>query len=173
MMTTRRDFLGATVALAAVPVAAASAWAETPGATGDAQWRRRLSADQFAVLRESGTERPFSSSLLKEKRSGTFACAGCARLLFSSNTKYDSHTGWPSFWAPLTGAVSEQSDNSLGMPRNRRELQPVRRSSRPRLQRRTETDGLALLHERRRHEVPARRGLVDGARLAGAHVAPI
>ena len=83
----------------------------------DEQWRKRLSADQFAVLRREGTERPYSSPLLKEHRAGVFACAGCEWPLFSSKTKFDSGTGWPSFWAPLEGAVSQASDLSFGMTR--------------------------------------------------------
>lgn len=83
----------------------------------DDDWRRRLTAEQFDVLRQSGTERPFTSALLEEHRDGVFACAGCDLDLFSSSTKFDSGTGWPSFWAPLDGAVSESRDLSLGMAR--------------------------------------------------------
>jgi len=83
----------------------------------DAEWRTLLTAEQYAVLRQDGTERPGSSKLLEEHRAGIFACAGCARDLFSSTTKFDSHTGWPSFWAPLDGAVVETRDTSLGMVR--------------------------------------------------------
>jgi peptide-methionine (R)-S-oxide reductase len=68
-------------------------------------------------LREAGTERPFTSPLLKEHRKGVFACAGCERDLFDSTTKFDSGTGWPSFWKPLTGAVIETEDGSFGMTR--------------------------------------------------------
>ena len=115
-MTTRRDFLtiGAGALLACVsPAHAASERLElTP-----AQWRQRLNADQYAVLREAGTERPFSSPLLHEARTGTFACAGCDLPAFSSKTKFDSGTGWPSFWAPQPGAVRETSDATFGMIR--------------------------------------------------------
>jgi len=83
----------------------------------DAEWRKLLSADQFVVLRQSGTERPFSSSLLNEHRKGVFACAGCEQDLYSSATKYDSGTGWPSFWKPLDNAVIESDDRSFGMDR--------------------------------------------------------
>jgi peptide-methionine (R)-S-oxide reductase len=86
-------------------------------AHSDAEWRTLLTPEQYAVLRQSGTERPFTSPLLEEHRSGVFACAGCARDLFSSTTKFDSHTGWPSFWAPLDGAVGEIGDTTLGMAR--------------------------------------------------------
>jgi len=83
----------------------------------DAEWRKRLSPAQYAVLRESDTERPFTSPLLHEERRGTFACAGCDRDLFASTTKFDSGTGWPSFWAPLEGAVGTTQDTSFGMLR--------------------------------------------------------
>jgi peptide-methionine (R)-S-oxide reductase len=83
----------------------------------DAEWRRLLTSDQYAVLRQSATEPPFSSPLLHEKRHGTFACAGCNLDAFSSTTKFDSGTGWPSFWTPLPHAVGETSDRSLGMDR--------------------------------------------------------
>ena len=83
----------------------------------EAEWRKLLTADQFAVLRQSATERPFSSELLHEKRRGDFACAGCDLDLYSSTTKYDSGTGWPSFWAPLEKAVGEVKDTSFGMAR--------------------------------------------------------
>ena len=83
----------------------------------DAQWRQQLTAAQYAVLRGKGTERAFSSPLNKEHRRGTFHCAGCAQALFSSATKFDSGTGWPSFWAPLHGAVGEERDTTFGMLR--------------------------------------------------------
>jgi peptide-methionine (R)-S-oxide reductase len=83
----------------------------------DAEWQKLLTPDQYTVLRQEGTERPFTSSLLHEERAGDFACAGCGLPLFSSKTKYDSGTGWPSFWAPLDKAVAEMQDNSFGMAR--------------------------------------------------------
>jgi peptide-methionine (R)-S-oxide reductase len=83
----------------------------------DADWRSRLTREQYAVLRQSGTEAPFTSPLLHEERPGTFACAGCELDLFSSTTKFDSRTGWPSFWAPLDHAVGETRDTSFGMAR--------------------------------------------------------
>ena len=76
-----------------------------------------LTGEQYAVLRQSATERAFTSPLLHEARRGIFACAGCDRDLFSSTTKYDSGTGWPSFWAPLDGAVGTEEDRTLGMVR--------------------------------------------------------
>ena len=82
-----------------------------------AEWRRRLPPQRFAILREAGTERPFSSPLDKEHRRGTFRCAGCALPLFASATKFDSGTGWPSFFRPLPGAVATRSDRSMLMMR--------------------------------------------------------
>jgi peptide-methionine (R)-S-oxide reductase len=81
------------------------------------EWRKRLDAKQFAVLREEGTERPYTSPLNDEHRAGRFSCAGCALDLFSSKTKFDSRTGWPSFWQPLDNAVGEHKDTSFGMAR--------------------------------------------------------
>ena len=83
----------------------------------DAAWRAALTPEQYWVLRGQGTERAFSSPLDKEKRTGTFACAACDHALFSSATKYDSRTGWPSFWKPLDGAVGRSVDRSLFMVR--------------------------------------------------------
>ena len=84
----------------------------------DAEWRAELSPEQFRVLRGHGTERPGSSPLNAEKRPGTFLCAGCGQALFDASTKYESGTGWPSFWAPIgEGAVGTQTDRSLFMTR--------------------------------------------------------
>jgi peptide-methionine (R)-S-oxide reductase len=83
----------------------------------DDDWRKRLTPAQYEVLREQGTEPPGSSPLLDEHRSGAFHCAGCDLPLFSSATKFESGTGWPSFWAPIDGAVGTSSDNSLFMER--------------------------------------------------------
>jgi peptide-methionine (R)-S-oxide reductase len=83
----------------------------------DAEWRATLTPAQYAVLRKEGTERPFTSPLLHEERKGIFACAGCGLDLFSSSTKFDSGTGWPSFWAPLDNAVNTHEDRSYGMVR--------------------------------------------------------
>lgn len=81
------------------------------------QWHAILSPAQFNILREEGTERPYSSPLNDEHRDGTFACAGCDLALFSSSTKFDSHTGWPSFWQPLDKAVGVRADRSFGVLR--------------------------------------------------------
>ena len=97
---------------------------KSPAAAGNfavrrtpAEWRRQLGAERFHILREGGTETPYTSPLLKEHRRGTFVCAGCALPLFSSTTKFDSGTGWPSFYAPLPRAVAETRDSTLGMVR--------------------------------------------------------
>ena len=83
----------------------------------DAEWRRILSPEAYDVLRHEGTERPFSSPLDHEKRKGTFACAGCDLPLFSSDTKFNSGTGWPSFYQPLANAVGQTDDRSFFMKR--------------------------------------------------------
>jgi peptide-methionine (R)-S-oxide reductase len=83
----------------------------------DAEWRKLLTPEQFSVLRKEGTERPYSSPLNNEHRPGKFACAGCQLDAFSSTTKFDSGTGWPSFYAPLKNAVIEYKDSTFGMVR--------------------------------------------------------
>ncbi|MGO7543623.1 peptide-methionine (R)-S-oxide reductase [Rhizobium leguminosarum bv. viciae] len=84
----------------------------------DEEWRKLLTPDQYVILRRAGTEQPFTSALLHEERKGNFACAGCDQDLFSSTTKFDSGTGWPSFWAPLEKAVGITSDTTFGMVRS-------------------------------------------------------
>ena len=92
--------------------------AETfPIARSDDEWRRLLDPAQFHVLRKHGTERAGTSKLNAEKRSGTFVCAGCGKPLFTSDTKFESGTGWPSFTQPLEGAVGTTEDRSLFMTR--------------------------------------------------------
>jgi peptide-methionine (R)-S-oxide reductase len=120
----RRAFLG----LTGITTVAAF-WALTAGRSSAADaatfeiqhspedWRRRLGAQRFNILREEGTERPFTSPLLDEHRKGVFACAGCALPLFGSQAKFDSGTGWPSFWQPLPNAVAYKRDTSLFMAR--------------------------------------------------------
>jgi peptide-methionine (R)-S-oxide reductase len=83
----------------------------------DAEWRDLLGSERYQVLRQAGTERPYSSPLDKEKRAGVFSCAGCGLPLFSSSTKFNSGTGWPSFWQPLDNAVVEKADTTFGMRR--------------------------------------------------------
>jgi peptide-methionine (R)-S-oxide reductase len=121
MMTRRRLLIDTAVGFAAASVApgwVVAARSETFEVTHtDAEWRKILKPDQFAVLRMSATERPFTSPLLHEKRRGNFACAGCDLDLFSSTTKYESGTGWPSFWTPLEAAVGTTKDTSFGMLR--------------------------------------------------------
>ncbi|MBM3779463.1 MAG: peptide-methionine (R)-S-oxide reductase MsrB [Acidimicrobiia bacterium] len=82
-----------------------------------AEWKASLTPAQYHVLREQGTERAFTSPLNTEKRAGTFQCAGCGQPLFASNTKFDSGTGWPSFYQPMDGAVDTEADNSFFMRR--------------------------------------------------------
>jgi len=88
-----------------------------PLTRSEAEWRKLLSPAQYRVLREEETERPGSSALNKEKRKGVYLCAGCNLPLFSSTTKFESGTGWPSFYAPLRSAVGSRADRSLGMVR--------------------------------------------------------
>ena len=124
-MTKRQFLLGAMAALAAGGTAKLFVGTTTraAGSTSfeitktEEEWRRILTPAQYQVLREHGTERPWSSPLDAEKRAGTFACAGCDNPLFSSETKFDSGTGWPSFWAPLNGAVGTSEDRSFFMLR--------------------------------------------------------
>jgi peptide-methionine (R)-S-oxide reductase len=96
---------------------AAAAKGKFPLMLSDAEWKKRLSPEAYAVLRHEATEQPGTSKLLNEHRAGTFVCAGCALPLFSSRTKFDSGTGWPSFWQPLPGAVGTSSDRLLGFER--------------------------------------------------------
>ncbi len=97
-----------------------AAWALLPtvaSALTDDQWRKKLAPEAYDVLRHQGTELAGSSPLAEEKSKGTYYCAGCDLALFSSATKFDSGTGWPSFWAPLKNAVATSTDNDLGMTR--------------------------------------------------------
>jgi peptide-methionine (R)-S-oxide reductase len=121
MLTRRMALSGGLAAIASanlLPILAAGAAGEDHVVRTDAEWRGKLTSEQYAVLRKEGTERPFTSPLLHEERKGTFACAGCDLDLFSSETKFDSGTGWPSFWAPLDNAVKTHDDRSFGMTRN-------------------------------------------------------
>jgi peptide-methionine (R)-S-oxide reductase len=119
MSITRRQFAqrlataGALMVLGSTAVSAAT----FDVSHSDDEWRRLLTAAQYKVLRESATERPFSSPLNQEHRRGVFRCAGCDRALFASETKFDSGTGWPSFYQPLADAVATETDKSFGMVR--------------------------------------------------------
>jgi len=113
-MPSRRRFLIGLAASVALPALARAAY---PVALADAQWRTRLSTQQYAVLRRAQTEYPYTSPLLKEHRKGTFTCAADGNPLFASATKFDSGTGWPSFWRPLPGAVGTNTDHELGYAR--------------------------------------------------------
>jgi peptide-methionine (R)-S-oxide reductase len=122
MMTRRLLLMGGTglTAMLGLPwrIAVLSGEETFPVTHSDAEWRALLTPAQYAVLRQSATERPFTSPLLNEHRPGVFACAGCNRGVFSSETKFESGTGWPSFWAPLhEDAVATTQDTSLGMTR--------------------------------------------------------
>src|SRR5215472_17172777 len=86
-------------------------------ARSDEEWRKVLSPEQYKVLRKHGTERAGTSPLNAEKRTGTFVCAGCGQPVYRSDTKFESGTGWPSFWAPIDGAVETSSDRSWFMAR--------------------------------------------------------
>ena len=124
MITRRQILLGGTAA-AVVALTGLSrsliAQADSSGkfeiVKSDEQWRRELTGEQYAVLRRHGTERPWSSSLNNEHRLGTYLCVGCDLPLFSSTTKFESKTGWPSFWAPIENAVGTTEDKSFGMTR--------------------------------------------------------
>lgn len=127
MTPDRRAFLsllGGTALLAIVAPRIGAARNAAPGPARsypvhfpEAEWRRRLTPQQFHILREAGTEWPGTSPLLHEHRRGTFCCVADGNRLFSSTTKFESGTGWPSFWRPLPGAVVTAGDRSLGMVR--------------------------------------------------------
>jgi peptide-methionine (R)-S-oxide reductase len=123
-MIDRRVLLLSGIGLAAV--AAGIAMRSTPGRAAkgtfpfvlsDEEWAKKLTPEQFAVLRQQDTERAFTSPLNDEKRRGVFHCAGCDQALFDSRTKFESGTGWPSFWAPIEKAIGEEQDLAYGMMR--------------------------------------------------------
>ncbi len=123
MLTRRQSFLAGAGGFAFIGMAqlglasSAKAAGDFEVTHSDAEWKKLLNPNQFAVLRQAATERPFSSPLDHEKRAGVFACAGCDLPVFSSTTKFDSGTGWPSFWAPLDNAIGTTDDKSFGMIR--------------------------------------------------------
>ena len=127
-MTNRRSFMATTalgLAAAALGIslfgggkrAVAGPTGAFPLKLTDAEWHKRLTPAQYDILREAGTERAFTSPLNDEHRKGVFACAGCDQKAFKSETKFDSGTGWPSFYAPIPNAVGEETDRTLGMAR--------------------------------------------------------
>jgi peptide-methionine (R)-S-oxide reductase len=123
-MMTRRTLFGGAVATFGAVIAARFATLPKAHATGkfeiertDAEWKKLLTPEQYDVLRQEGTEAPFTSPLNHEKRKGIFACVGCDQKLFEADKKFDSGTGWPSFWQPIKDAVIEKSDSSFGMVR--------------------------------------------------------
>jgi peptide-methionine (R)-S-oxide reductase len=119
----RRTILCSSSAVAALALAGIKVTRGANAAAGyrvvhsDAEWRKILSPTAYDVLRREGTEPPFTSPLLHEKRAGVFHCAGCALPLYSSATKFDSGTGWPSFWDHLPHAIQTREDDSLGVVR--------------------------------------------------------
>ena len=121
------------------------------------EWRRILTPEQYHVLREHGTERAGTCALLHEHRTGTFSCAACGQPLFVADRKFESGTGWPSFFAPLEGAIGTSTDRQLLHDADRSALQPVRRPPWSRVSRRAAADRPALLHQRRRAELHAVR----------------
>jgi peptide-methionine (R)-S-oxide reductase len=123
----------------------------------DSEWKRRLTPEQYRILRGHGTEFAGTSPLNAEKRKGTFVCAGCDQPLFRSETKFESGTGWPSFYQPIAGAVGVSRDNALFMTRTEVQVRPLRRSSGTRFRRRSQAYRTALLHEWERHDIQADR----------------
>ena len=118
----RRQVLGWLGIGAALPVIAACGSGDAEAKTypvqfSQAEWRKRLTPEQYRILREEGTERPYSSPLNREHRKGTFLCAADGHPLYASSTKFESGTGWPSFWKPLPGGVATSTDYKLGYPR--------------------------------------------------------
>ncbi len=118
-MMSRRMLLAGAAGLGAVGVFGARSTRAAAAALklSDAAWRQKLTPAQFEVLRQAGTEMPFSSPLDLQFASGRYDCVGCGQKLYSSRTKFDSHTGWPSFYEPLPAAVERSTDGSLGMER--------------------------------------------------------
>jgi peptide-methionine (R)-S-oxide reductase len=118
----RRSLMASALALGALAPFAAVAASEAPAVMNwrrltDADWRTRLSPESYAVLRHEATETPFTSPLNREHRNGVFACIGCALPLFRSAWKFDSGTGWPSFYEAIPGALAKKADMAIGIPR--------------------------------------------------------
>ncbi len=118
----RRRVLGWCATVSALPIIAACTGGATAAPTfrvhhTDAEWRKLLTPQQYAILRQQDTEHPYTSALNDEHRRGTFVCAADGHRLYASDTKFDSHTGWPSFWRPLPGAIGTSTDHLLGFGR--------------------------------------------------------
>lgn len=125
-LPTRRRFVAATGFASVLPFLSACGGTVVRAQDGqvfpitktEAEWREVLSRDEYFILRDAGTERAWTSPLNEEKREGTFVCAGCENELYSSAHKYESYSGWPSFWQPIgTGAVGTSTDYKIGYPR--------------------------------------------------------
>ena len=128
----------------------------------DTEWRKRLTPEQYDVLRQDGTERAFTSALNDEKRAGVYHCAGCDLPLFSSNTKFDSGTGWPSFYDHLPEAVETKIRFQVDLSAQGISLCSLRRPSRPRVQGWSQAHGLAVLQQRRcSHFQTGRHGILN------------
>ena len=176
-MTTPLRTLVLVLALSAAPVLAAPARdarvpARAPAGPRyekvvrtPAEWRARLTPEQFHVLREEGTERAFTGALWKEHRKVTFACAGCGLPLFGSDTKFDSGTGWPSFWRPAYDNVVHEVRHVVGHGARRGGLRALRRAPRTRVRGRPRTHGPSLLHQLGVAHVQART--LTSGRLGG------
>ena len=119
-MTTLAYGIGA-IGVGAVALAgkgrAHAAEGKFPVTLTNAEWKKKLTPSQYYILREEGTERAYTSPLNDQHGKGVFACAGCAQKAFRSDTKFDSGTGWPSFYEPIKGAVGESRDTSIGFAR--------------------------------------------------------
>lgn len=121
-MFSRRAFLATSGASAAGVAFATTACAKAPPGKfevtyTDAEWKKRLTPAQYRTLRHEATDQPYKSPFLNEKRAGMYSCAGCALPLYSSKVKYDSGTGWPSFWQAMPNAIRTRTDFALGFPR--------------------------------------------------------
>jgi peptide-methionine (R)-S-oxide reductase len=119
LFSSRRGFLAglATATTLAACGKAGAAKEKFAYSLSDTDWKKRLGPASYATLRHEATERPFTSPLLEEHRKGTFMCAGCDLPLFSSATKFDSGTGWPSFWTPIKDSIGSNTDYQLGYSR--------------------------------------------------------
>ncbi|WP_417523684.1 peptide-methionine (R)-S-oxide reductase MsrB [Marinovum sp.] len=113
----RRQFLAASAAALVLPAAPRADEGTFAVTRSEAEWRKRLTALEYEVMREAGTEPPFSSPLHDQKTPGRYHCRGCDQALYSSNHKYDSGTGWPSFWQSLPGAIGTRRDRKLFISR--------------------------------------------------------